>query len=343
MHGLSTMRTFVYGPHHSILVLLRQSICLARQSESDLISGVMKSKDVHDTDDLDLMSSAIVGVCGAGIMGAGIAQVFASSGNRVLLFDAAPGVAERATNRIERDLRKAVDKGKIDASVADRAVQAITVVDSLESLAPAALVVEAVIEDLGVKQDLFQRLEKICTSDATLVTNTSTLSPTEIANVLERPERAAGVHFFNPAPRMELVELIPGHLTASTTVEELRQWLTRAGKHVVCVQESPGGIVSRLQLLVRNEAVRMVAERVASAEDIDAAMRLGAGWPLGPLELIDLVGVDMHVKNCDSLARELGSDRYAPHPLVRKLMRAGQLGRKTKRGFYTYDAPKRNQ
>ena len=296
----------------------------------------MVQTDARMMDTDDRLPVASVAVCGAGTMGAGIAQVFASRGSAVMLYDSVPGATERGLGRIEHDLATAVERGKVDPAAAEVTMRRIDVVEDLERLSPADLVVEAVVEDLQVKQALFESLEKICSEESLLVTNTSTLSPTEIASVLADPGRSAGVHFFNPPTRMRLVELIPGQTTRPGTTQLLRDWLQATGKHVVLVNESPGGIVSRLQLLVRNEAARMLAEGVASAEDIDAAMRLGAGWPLGPLELIDLVGVDMHVNNCESLARELGSNRYAPHPLVRKLMRAGQLGRKTGQGFYAY-------
>ena len=283
-------------------------------------------------------SPAVVGVCGAGVMGAGIAQVFALGGHPVSLYDAAPGLASAAAERIERDLMGGVARGKLEAESAKAALSRLDTSDDIDGLKDSHLVIEAVVEDLAVKQDLFRSLEAVCAGDALLVTNTSTLSPTEVASVLGDPGRAAGVHFFNPAPRMRLVEVVPGQTTRPETVAALFQLLEGVGKRPVRVNEAPGGIVSRLQLLVRNEAVRMVAEGVATPKDIDAAMRLGAGWPMGPLELIDLVGVDMHVTNCDSLARELGSNRYAPHPLVRKLVRAGHLGKKTGRGFYDYDS-----
>ena len=183
---------------------------------------------------------------------------------------------------------------------------------------------------------MFALLDDVCPSPAILASNTSTLSVTEIASVLDDPGRAAGLHFFNPAPRMKLLEIIPGHDTTEETVKALYDVAGRIGKTAVRVNESPGGIVSRLQLLVRNEAVRLLAEGVATAEDIDTAMKLGSGWPLGPLELSDLVGLDIHVNNSDSLAEEMGSDRYRPHPLVRKIVRAGHLGRKTGRGFHDY-------
>lgn len=278
-----------------------------------------------------------VGVCGAGLMGAGIAQVFASAGFDVVLFDVEPGAVAAAREGIRADLEKGVARGKVTPEAAATALERLHEAARMSDLAGCGLVVEAVAERLDVKQAVFAELGALCPPPAILASNTSTLSVTEIASVLADPGRAGGLHFFNPAPRMRLVEIIPGYDTTEDTVATLYGIAERLGKTPVRVNESPGGIVSRLQLLVRNEAIRLLAEGVASAEDIDTAMRLGSGWPLGPLELSDLVGLDIHVNNSDSLAAEMGSDRYRPHPLARKVVRAGHLGRKTGRGFHRYD------
>lgn len=285
----------------------------------------------------DLEAPASIGVCGAGVMGSGIAQAFAVAGHSVHLVDNQPGVADAGVERIKADLRKGVAKGKVTEDEAGAVAERLVIAQDLDELNGSDIVVEAVVEELSVKQELFRSLEAICSPKTLLVTNTSTLSPTEVAAVLDKPGRAAGVHFFNPANRMRLVEVVPSMMTEPDTVTSLNALLESIGKQPVHVNEAPGGIVSRLQLLVRNEAVRMVSEGVATPEDIDTAMRLGAGWPLGPLELIDLVGVDMHVTNCASLAKEFGSNRYAPHPMAVRLARAGRLGRKSGRGFYSYD------
>jgi 3-hydroxybutyryl-CoA dehydrogenase len=278
-----------------------------------------------------------VGVCGAGLMGAGIAQVFASAGFDVVLFDVEPGAVASAREGIRADLETGVARGKVTPEAAAAALERLHEAARMSDLAGCGLVVEAVAERLDVKQSVFAELGALCPPPAILASNTSTLSVTEIASVLAAPGRAGGLHFFNPAPRMRLVEIIPGYDTTEDTVATLYGIAERLGKTPVRVNESPGGIVSRLQLLVRNEAIRLLAEGVASAEDIDTAMRLGSGWPLGPLELSDLVGLDIHVNNSDSLADEMGSDRYRPHPLARKVVRAGHLGRKTGRGFHRYD------
>ncbi|MDX1690694.1 MAG: 3-hydroxyacyl-CoA dehydrogenase family protein [Acidimicrobiia bacterium] len=274
-----------------------------------------------------------VGIVGAGLMGAGIGQVFAAGGYTVVLHDVDPEVVESATARIGRDLDKGVELGKVDRDEADAILERLVAAREIRDLSGCELVVEAVAERLDVKQQVFEALDEVCPAPALLLSNTSTLSVTEIASVLEDPRRAAGLHFFNPPPRMRLVEIVPGYDTSEETVERLYEVAERIDKTPVLVNESPGGIVSRLQLLVRNEAIRLLTEGVASAEDIDTAMKLGSGWPLGPLELTDLVGLDIHVNNSDSLAEEMGDDRYRPPPLVRKMVRAGHLGRKTGQGF----------
>ena len=278
-----------------------------------------------------------VGVCGAGVMGSGIAETFALGGCSVMLYDVDRDGLAVGRAGLEKRIRRAVDRGHVAPDAGESALDAVTTAGGLDELGGADLVVEAVVEHMGVKQQLFRELERVCRPDALLVTNTSTLSPTEIAAGLDNPARAAGLHFFNPAARMKLVEIIAGQRTSDTTIKALREVSTAIGKTTVLVNESPGGIVGRLQLVVRNEAVRLLAEGVASAEDIDTAMRLGSGWPMGPLELTDLVGLDVHMTNSDTLSAEMGSDRYRPHPLVRKLVRAGQLGRKTGQGFHAHD------
>jgi 3-hydroxybutyryl-CoA dehydrogenase len=268
-------------------------------------------------------------------MGAGIAQVFAASGYNVSLYDSADGAADAGIQRIRADLEKGLELGKLTHEEVAGLLERLTVADDLSQFADVTLVIEAVAENLGIKQEVFRKLDAVCLPGTLIASNTSTLSVTEIASVLGNPDRAAGVHFFNPAPRMKLVEIIPGYDTSEETVEALFRIATQIGKTPVRVNESPGGIVSRLQLLVRNEAIRLLSEGVASAADIDTAMRLGSGWPLGPLETTDLVGLDIHVNNSDSLADEMGSDRYRPPPLVRKMVRAGHLGTKTGKGFRT--------
>ena len=279
-----------------------------------------------------------VAVIGAGLMGTGIAMVFAQHGIGVMQTDASEAALARSAERIVRDLESLVAKGKLGEAEA-RVVQArIHRTPALgEAVGEADFVVEAVIEDMATKKEVFAEIDRRCPAHAVLATNTSILSSTEIASATRRPERCIGMHFFNPAPVMKLVEVVPGLLTTPETVKRAKRVAARIGKTAVVAKESPGGIVSRIMIAMRNEAVDILAEGVASAEDIDTAMRLGAGFPIGPLALIDLVGVDLHVTNSESMLRETGNAKYRPHPLLRKMVRGGLLGRKSGRGFYIYE------
>jgi 3-hydroxybutyryl-CoA dehydrogenase len=277
-------------------------------------------------------------VIGAGIMGTGIAQVLAQHGVAVAQTDTRDVALRASAERLARDLDTLVAKGRLPAGDAATVAARIRRVPSLaEAVADADVMVEAVAEDMAVKRAVFAEADAVGPPAAVLATNTSILSPTEIAAATRRPERCLGMHFFNPAPVMKLVEIVPGLLTAPATVEAATRLAERIGKTPVVVRESPGGIVSRIMIAMRNEAVDILAEGVASAEDIDTAMRLGAGFPIGPLALIDLVGVDLHVTNSDAMVRETGNAKYRPHPLLRKLVRAGLLGRKAGRGFFSYE------
>ncbi len=280
--------------------------------------------------------SEAVAVCGAGWMGAGIAQVFATNGFPVKLYDVNAGATEGALASIRKRLEKSVASGHCTSEEAEAASAQLDGVSDIAALEGSSFVVEAIVESLDAKRALFAALESACGPETVLATNTSTLSVTEIASVLNDSGRAIGMHFFNPAHRNKLVEVIPGYETRQNVIDRTFGLSRAAGLSPVQVTESPGGIVSRLQLIVRNEAVRMVAEGVASPEDIDAAMRIGSGWPVGPLEVTDLVGLDVHVINSDSMSDELGTDRFRPHPLLRKMVRAGHLGRKSGRGFFDY-------
>ena len=282
------------------------------------------------------MTERSAGVCGAGLMGAGIAQVLATAGYEVLLYDIDDRAAQQALARIEADLDKGVARGKVEESDRVAILSRISLVADLAAFADVDVLIEAIAETLAIKRDVFSQLDRICPPPALLLSNTSTLSPSEIAEVMEHPERFAGLHFFNPAQRMKLVEILPGRSTSAETVSQVTMLAGELGKTPVVANEAPGGIVSRLQLLVRNEAIRLLAEGVATADDIDTAMKLGSGWPMGPMELSDLVGLDIHVNNSDSLADLLGNDAYRPDEYVRRLVADGQLGRKSGRGFYEY-------
>lgn len=279
-----------------------------------------------------------VAVIGAGIMGTGIAQVFAQSGFAVRQTDVSEAILERSRERMRESLDALVHKGKLPAAEADATLDRIHRTPRLpEAARDADFVVEAVVEDMATKKQVFAELDRVCPPGAILATNTSILSPTEIASATGRPELCIGMHFMNPAPIMKLVEVVPGQLTTGETTETTKAVAARIGKTAVVARESPGGIVSRIMIAMRNEAVDILAEGIASAEDIDAAMKLGAGFPVGPLALIDLVGVDLHVTNSETMVRETGNPKYRPHPLLRKMVRAGLLGRKSGRGFYTYE------
>ncbi|MCL4465795.1 MAG: 3-hydroxyacyl-CoA dehydrogenase NAD-binding domain-containing protein [Chloroflexi bacterium] len=277
-----------------------------------------------------------VGVVGAGTMGLGIAQICAQSGYSVTLRDLSEEIIARALARARKNLDGQVAKGRMTAADVEGVFARLATTTRLADLAPADLVIEAAFEDMAVKKPLFAALEGICRPEAILATNTSILSPTEIGAATKSPGRTLGMHFFNPAPAMKLVEVTPGLLTAPETVAAAEAFCRSLGKTPVVAQESPGGIVSRILIAMRNEAVDLLAEGVATKEDIDTAMKLGAGFPMGPFELIDLIGLDIHVTNSDSLARELGNPKYRPNPLLRKMVRAGLLGRKSGRGFYNY-------
>lgn len=204
-------------------------------------------------------------------------------------------------------------------------------------MAKADLIIEAITENMELKREMFATLDELAPQGTILASNTSILSPTEIGAATKRQDRTIGLHFFNPAPIMKLVEVTSGQLTSEETAATCKEFCRKIGKTPVSVKESPGGIVSRILIAMRNEAIDALAEGIATKEDIDIAMKLGAGFPMGPFELVDLIGVDLHVINSENMMREMGNLKYRPHPLVRKMVRAGLLGRKSGRGFYNYE------
>ncbi|WP_073249496.1 3-hydroxybutyryl-CoA dehydrogenase [Caloramator proteoclasticus] len=275
-------------------------------------------------------------VVGCGTMGSGIAQCFAQSGFSVVMYDTKDEYVERGYNLINKSLTKLVEKGKMDEDKKNSILNNITKSVNIEDAKDADLVVEAVFENIEVKKDIFSRLDVICKEDTVLATNTSSLSITEIAASTKRPEKVIGMHFFNPAPVMKLIEIIRGITTSDETFEKIKDISIKIGKDPVEVKESAGFVVNRLLIPMINEAVALLAEGVATAEDIDKAMKLGANHPMGPLELADFIGNDVNLAIMETLYNETGDSKYRPHPLLRKMVRAGYLGRKTGRGFYTY-------
>ena len=282
------------------------------------------------------MNVKTIAVIGAGIMGRGIAHVAALGGFDAILNDISPELLDSARSRIDRDMQKGVDRGKLTAEAMRAGLDRLrTSTDLEESAAKADLVIEAVPEKIDLKMGIFSRLDKAAPNQAVLASNTSGLSITEMAAATERPEKVIGMHFFNPVHKMKLVEIIRGLETDDDTFKTVVAASIQMGKDTVEINESPGFVTSRINALIGNEAFYMLQAGVGSARDIDKALKLGLNHPMGPFEMIDLVGLDTRLSILNSLHQTLG-EKYRPCPLLVKYVKAGRLGRKVRKGVYEY-------
>ncbi len=282
------------------------------------------------------MAIASVGIIGSGIMGSGIAETASTNGFEVILRSRSQDSADATLAALEKSLNKQVERGKKTEEERDAALGRVTGTSDLEALAGCDLVIESVVEDLAIKKDLFAQLDKITGDDAILATNTSTLPVIEMAMQTARPDKVCGIHFFNPAPVMSLVEVVRPLTASDATIEAARQFAEACGKTPVEVKDQAGFIVNALLFPYLNNAIRLYEQGVATIADIDAAMKGGCGFPMGPFALLDLVGLDTSLAILDALYDEFRDPNYAAMPLLRRMVTANQLGRKTGQGFLDY-------
>ncbi len=283
------------------------------------------------------MATHTIGIIGTGIMGSGVAQVAAQSGYDVVFQNRRQASVDRGLARIQKSLERLASKGKIDEADATKALGRIRGVVPLEELKGCERVIECAPEDLDLKREILEKLDGILNEDAIIATNTSSLSVTKLASYVSRPGHFVGMHFFNPVPAMKLVEIVRGMRTNDSTVAAVRGMAEKMGKAPIDVKDSPGFVVNRVLFPMINEAAFALQQGVTEAEGIDECMKLGCNHPLGPLALADLVGLDVVYAILDSLYREYGEPRYAPCLEIKKRVEAGYLGRKTGRGFYSYE------
>ena len=281
----------------------------------------------------------IVGVVGLGTMGAGIAQVCVEAGLRTVASELTAELAARGRDTVERGLGRHVEKGRMSAEERDSALAQLTVTGDIADLRDCDLVIEAAPEEPSVKHAVFAELDGVLAPGAVLATNTSALSVTELAAASAHPERVVGLHFFNPAPVLPLVEVVRTELSSPEAVETARELVVQIRKEPIVCRDTPGFVVNRILIPVLNDAVRVLDEGTASPEDVDRGMQLGTRWPIGPLALIDLIGIDVHVHATEALWQAYREPRFAPPPRLVRMLQAGHLGRKSGRGFFSYDKP----
>ena len=282
------------------------------------------------------MQISNIGIVGAGTMGSGISQVAALTGYDIVMQDVSDEATSRGLGTIDKSLQRLVDREKITADAKDAAIRKIRTTTDLSDLADCDLVIEAATENMDLKLDLFEEIDKVSRPETIIASNTSSLSLTKLASVSNRPDKVIGMHFFNPVPMMALVEIIRALQTSDDTFTRVDELTRELGKTPVSVKDSPGFVVNRMLVPMINEAVFILYEGIASADEIDAAMKLGAGHPMGPLALADMIGIDVCLYVMNILLGEFGDSKFRPCPLLKQMVDAGYLGRKSGKGFFDY-------